>query len=94
MNQPRMCPLLTIAAIKPPESKRVLAIADKQSPETGGFDAVPCAGQVCAWWQPVLDDKGKVAGGGCAMTLMPTAVSMLNGTLREAAALNTKGTKS
>ena len=84
-----MCPLLTIAAIKPPEPKRLLAIADK-APEPSGFDAVPCAGQMCAWWQPVFDDKGKTIGGNCAMTLVPLAMGMLNGSLREAAALNDK----
>lgn len=90
MTQPRMCPLLTIMAIKAPEPKRLVAIADKAPTEPQGFDAVPCAGNMCAWWQPVYDDRGKPIGGNCAMALMPTAVAMLNGTLREAAALNKK----
>ena len=78
-----------MATIKAPEQSRILPIAEQVKPQSEGFDAVPCVGPACALFSPVYSE-GKVVGGECSFTLLPTALAMVNASVREAAALNSK----
>jgi len=80
MNQ-KFCPLLTAAVIKAPEKKKLVAVSNDQPADTG-YDAVPCAGAACAFYTPVVRAGGKQIDGHCALYLFPTAISMLNDTIR------------
>lgn len=86
----KMCPLLTLATIKPPDQSRVLPLSGAKAPVDEGFSAVPCTGPMCMFFQPVVDENKRMVGGNCSVALIPAALSMLNTSVREAAALNTK----
>lgn len=83
MNTPqqKFCPILTAAVVKAPEEQKVVGL-DGKKPEKQGFDAVPCAGTACAFFTPVVRAGGKQVDGHCAVYLFPTAISMLNDTIR------------
>jgi hypothetical protein len=84
---PKMCPILTAALLKPRVESKILPISGEKQTDTG-FDAVPCAGPACAMYQPITDAANRVVGGNCALALIPVSVSMLNESIRAAAALN------
>lgn len=86
-NTPKFCPILTAAVLSPPS--RVIGPAGVQKKD--GFDAVPCAGPSCAFFTPIVE-AGKAVGGNCAVTLFPSAISMLNETMRTVAAPPTEPT--
>lgn len=80
-QQVKICPILTAANLRPPEPARVLGIAgQKAAPQAP--DAVACQGPVCAFFLPIMDGAGRIAGGNCCIALIPSAVSMLNETVR------------
>lgn len=80
----KLCPILTAASIAKSESPgKVLGVMGQPKSAESGLTAVACQGPSCMFFLPVVDDSGRVNGGNCAITLMPTAISMLNGSLRE-----------
>jgi hypothetical protein len=83
-TQPKMCPLLTASTLREEPSKLV----GVERPGRQGFDAVPCVGAQCMFFVPIQNEKGAIVGGSCAVTILPQAVSMLNGSIREIGALS------
>lgn len=95
MSTNKMCPILTVAVMRPKsEAPRILPIAgNPATPKSDGFDAVPCAGPACMFFQPVSDASGRVIDGSCAISLIPVALSLMNDSVRKAAALDTNDKK-
>lgn len=79
--QPKFCPILTAAIMRPQQESKIVGL-DGQKQSEGGYDAVPCAGPNCAFFTPIHDGQGRLRGGNCAITLFPTAISMLNDSVR------------
>lgn len=90
MSTKKFCPLLTVAVMRPKtEAPRILPVAGNPvAPANDGFDAVPCAGPACMFFQPVTDASGRVIDGSCAISLIPVALSLVNDSVRKAAALD------
>jgi hypothetical protein len=78
-SSPKLCPILTAAVLRAHEESKIVGLDGTK--KDGGYEAVPCAGPNCAFFTPVFGDDGQPRGGNCAITLIPTAVAMLNGTV-------------
>jgi hypothetical protein len=95
MSSKKMCPILTVAVMRPKsEAPRILPVAGNPVvPTSEGFDAVPCAGPACMFFQPVSDASGRIIDGSCAISLIPVALSLVNDSMRKAASLDVNDKK-
>lgn len=70
-----MCPILSLASLSVQKSEsRIVALGVPQ-PDRREPEATACQGPRCSWFVPIADEKGQVLAGGCAMALVPTALS-------------------
>lgn len=80
----KICPILTAASIAKSEpGGKVLGVMGQPKAADSGLTAVACQGPSCMLFLPMVDEQGRVTSGNCAISLMPTALSMLNGSVRE-----------
>ncbi len=76
----QICPIFTAAilmgnAMRPKNESRILPTAGLPQPITPPEqEAVPCARQLCQWWQPIMDADGKVLGGNCTVPMLTKQV--------------------
>jgi len=81
-----ICPLFTAAllagnAMKPKSS--IIPSAGLPQPITPPEqEAVPCAGPMCQWWQPIVDPKtGKVVDGDCTVKMATKQINAVSNIL-------------
>lgn len=68
----RICPILSLATLSQEPSR--IAVPGK-APQ--GVAAIGCQGARCAWWVPISDSVGQIAGGQCAAALLPAGLSQV-----------------
>lgn len=80
----KMCPLLTSTSLRnAPEPSRIVGAGG--TPTQTEPEAVGCQGPACALFVPIANEKGEICGGGCAVTLLPTALGQIKNSLDQAA---------
>src|SRR3990167_6479138 len=67
----KACPLLTIGVMTPPAKASGIVTPGGNAPpkKETEFEAVPCMGQSCAWFMNIVDEKGRITDGQCAIPL-------------------------
>jgi len=79
---PKICPILSVATIQAPQ--KVLT----STPQPSSFQMVPCQGDRCGFWVPLVDPSGKVLGGGCAATFIPQVLIGIQQTMQQGVAVD------
>jgi hypothetical protein len=74
--QGKVCPILSVAGLKPPEPSRLASLGGPP-PEPKG-EAIACQGPVCQWFVITGGDaEGNAIAGGCVVALLPSAILQL-----------------
>lgn len=89
----QFCPILTMTSFMPrskEESSHIvkIGVTTPDQPKATEPEAIACQGPSCAWFVPIHDAGKGVVSGSCAMALFPTAIGMLNQSVRTAAGLD------
>ena len=71
--------MLTIGVMTPPAKASGIVTPGGNAPpkKETEFEAVPCMGQSCAWFMNIVDEKGRITDGQCAIPLACASAGQL-----------------